>query len=144
MGPNTRAAIARMMSISQIMGLRDRHEAREFLEPESKDANAHDRLPSDKPLFSSSHQFWTRTSPGNSEAVCSILITRNRWPSGAISKGRTPECAGVAGTERQAPLANGLVSDRNAPLGQQVLDIVPETDSEAVIVTCPPGLSQFL
>ena len=33
MGPNTSRAITRMMSSSQIMGLRHRHEAREFLEP---------------------------------------------------------------------------------------------------------------
>ena len=32
------------------VGLRHRHEAREFLEPGLKDATAHDRLPRDKPL----------------------------------------------------------------------------------------------
>ena len=33
MGPNTSRAITRMMSSSQIMGLRNGYEAREFLDP---------------------------------------------------------------------------------------------------------------
>ena len=44
----------------------------------------------------------------------------------------SPERAGVARTERQAPLADRLVGDRNAPLGQQVLHI-PQAESETVV-----------
>ena len=79
------------------------------------------------------------TSPSSSTArqrYCrrplSVTNSSSEMPRVAHSAAPTPECAGVAGTERQAPLANGLVGDRNAPLGQQVLDI-PETESEAVI-----------
>ena len=43
-----------------------------------------------------------------------------------------PERASVARTERQAPLTDRLVGDRDAPLDQQVFDI-PETQSESVI-----------
>ena len=43
-----------------------------------------------------------------------------------------PERAGIAQAERQAPLADRLVGDRNVPLGQEVFDI-PKAQSESVI-----------
>ena len=43
-----------------------------------------------------------------------------------------PERAGIAQAERQAPLANRLVGDRNVPLGQEVFDIT-ETQAEAKV-----------
>ena len=43
-----------------------------------------------------------------------------------------PERAGIAQAERQAPLANRLVGDRNVPLGQEVFDIT-ETQAEATV-----------
>ena len=43
-----------------------------------------------------------------------------------------PERAGVVPAERQAPLADGFVGDRNAPLGQQIFDI-PEAETVSVV-----------
>ena len=56
------------------------------------------------------------------------FVEMPRVPQPAAS---APESASVARTERKAPLADGLVGDRDAPLGQQVLDI-PEAQSESV------------
>ena len=49
----------------------------------------------------------------------------------ALLTAPSPERSGVVPAERQAPLTNGFVGNRNAPLGQQVLNI-PETESESV------------
>ncbi len=49
-------------------------------------------------------------------------------PRVALWTAQPPERAGVVPAECQAPLPDGFVSDRNAPLGQQVLN-VPEAES---------------
>ncbi len=48
----------------------------------------------------------------------------------ALLTAPVPERLGVARTERQAPLANRLVGNGNAPLGQRVFDI-PEAERES-------------
>ena len=59
-------------------------------------------------------------------------------PRVALWTAPPPERAGVVPAECQAPLTDGFVGDRNAPLGQQVLN-VPEAESESVIE--PYGVS---
>ena len=52
-----------------------------------------------------------------------------------------PKRAGIARTERQTPLADRLVGDRDAALGEEVLNI-PKAESESVIK--PNGVADDL
>ena len=62
-------------------------------------------------------------------------------PRVALLTAPPPERSGVFPAECQAPLTDGFVGDRNASLGQQVLNI-PEAESESVIE--PHGVADDL